>query len=967
MFQKPTFGSTSTSTFVVELVTRLSNAERGVRAREPLRLSRPADALQRDFRRFSELRDELAAAEPRVLALHDAAQLLRAGDAPPHADDICRRLGELRLRLQSLRKLSAVYALKLGAALARRPAPGTASAIAVAVAAAAAPQLMEEEEEQISTMTLPPLDESEPTSLTEQLKVAKVARLMDKKHEKLLSENQKKDLARLRDLKQVGNFKMPDAPEPQRGRGKGKGKGRGSEDSRMWRPCPLLPGVPTVPPPRIPQTWELQQQRSIGITAEQKDEDDVIEGTPTGPISPPRHVTDITEDEEMRSLFLKAVPSAGTPPQAKKRKILFSPSTGIIQAAASPQNIVPAEIELLGFTPSSTGTRTAPGSGRSNYSMDIDIDMERDFIEPGEGSEVDEDDLADMVGMIDISLKPRQIDDYPMDLDSIAENEVVEAIQELDNAADEVLRNVVGPEVDLLNFDWRGEPGNFESVREAFTVPSTGPTFDNADLIPLDVFFKIWDADIIAYIVRETNRYGAQLTRLTIPSKPNSRLSRWKDVTSDEILRFLAVLMLQSLVIDYVEREYWYAAIEELQIGNFKEIMTYNRFVVIKRCLHFIDNATLPVPSTKLDKIIPIIEHLNKKFKSLYVLEQNIAIDESLLLWKGRLSFAQKIATKRARVGIKTYELCESRTGYLWRMEVYTGKGHAHVVQDGEPEERGQESDEPESATAQIVLNLTRPLFDKGHTLIMDNFYNAPLLSRILKVQHKTDSMGTLRLNREFVPEALKKKTKKNMKEGEVAFSTTKDLSVVVWMDKNIVAMISSFHPIEVGGIEKYGYYRYKPQVVLDYNLSMGGIDHKDQMLSAYPIERSRNIIWYKKFFRRLLNVSMHNTFVMFNHNRTHALGHREFRLQLAKQLLQTSRSAAPSLSLAPAARPAPAACIRDMHLPAKNTKKQRCKLCYVAKVQRSTVWRCNTCNVNLCIEGCYTVYHFNLAQTPAV
>lgn len=184
-------------------------------------------------------------------------------------------------------------------------------------------------------------------SLTEQLKVAKVARLLDKKHENLLSADQKKELARLRDGKQVGNFKMPDAPEPQRGRGKGKGKGkgRGSEDSRMWRPCPLLPGVPTVPPPRVRQSWELQQQRPIDITAEQEGEDDDIESY---------FLPDITEDEEMRPPLLEdeeAVPSAGTPPQAKKRKIQFSPSMGIIQATALPQNIVPAEIELLGFTP----------------------------------------------------------------------------------------------------------------------------------------------------------------------------------------------------------------------------------------------------------------------------------------------------------------------------------------------------------------------------------------------------------------------------------------------------------------------------------------------------------------------------------------------------------------------------------------------------------------------------------------
>ncbi|XP_073948974.1 muscle-specific protein 300 kDa-like [Choristoneura fumiferana] len=133
-----------------------------VRAREPLRLDRAGADLQRDFRRFSELRDDLTRAEPRVHALHDAAQLLRSGDAPPNSDDICRRLGELRLRLQSLRKLSGVYALKLGAALARQPR-ATSALAAVAAAAAAAPMLMEEEEEQISlgTSDLPPLDEND--------------------------------------------------------------------------------------------------------------------------------------------------------------------------------------------------------------------------------------------------------------------------------------------------------------------------------------------------------------------------------------------------------------------------------------------------------------------------------------------------------------------------------------------------------------------------------------------------------------------------------------------------------------------------------------------------------------------------------------------------------------------------------------------------------------------------------------
>ncbi|CAG4949527.1 unnamed protein product [Colias eurytheme] len=137
---------------VVDLVNQLGEAERAVRSREPLRLSLPENELRSEFRRFSELRDELSRAEPRVLALRDAAQLLEGS-----ARDVCTRLGELRLRLQSLRKLTGVYALKLGAALASRPS--AAPAALAAAAATLAPQLMEGDEEQ--TYSLPPLTTDE--------------------------------------------------------------------------------------------------------------------------------------------------------------------------------------------------------------------------------------------------------------------------------------------------------------------------------------------------------------------------------------------------------------------------------------------------------------------------------------------------------------------------------------------------------------------------------------------------------------------------------------------------------------------------------------------------------------------------------------------------------------------------------------------------------------------------------------
>lgn len=126
MFQNQQFHN-----IVAELCTWLEKNEKKIRASEPVDLTAPRSIIESKYQNFLELRAELERCEPRVLSLQEAAnQLLKEEGAPEGSSLICKRLTELRLKLQSLIRLTGVYTLKLGAVLGRDP-----SQIGLAIAA----------------------------------------------------------------------------------------------------------------------------------------------------------------------------------------------------------------------------------------------------------------------------------------------------------------------------------------------------------------------------------------------------------------------------------------------------------------------------------------------------------------------------------------------------------------------------------------------------------------------------------------------------------------------------------------------------------------------------------------------------------------------------------------------------------------------------------------------------------------
>lgn len=281
--------------------------------------------------------------------------------------------------------------------------------------------------------------------------------------------------------------------------------------------------------------------------------------------------------------------------------------------------------------------------------------------------------------------------------------------------------------------------------------------------------------------------------------------------------------------------------------------------------------TNLDINQAKLYKIQPVVDHLNKLFPTLYTLGRNLALDEFFTMCKGWLSINQKIRTKAAKKGIKTYEVCESDTGFLWRVEVHTGsfqERHESPVSSPIPS---------------LVLRLLRGLENKGFTIWMDKYYNSPALSRMLK-SLGFDCVGTLLRNRQFIPLEIANLGQTSLAINEVIACTSTDVDVVAWRDKRLVCLTSTYHGNAIS--EEQG--KLLPTVVSDYNVCMGGVDRKDQLLAMYPIECKRTRCWYKKFFRRLLNVSVLNAYIIFNRSPVSPsrTTHQQFRLDLINELL---------------------------------------------------------------------------------
>jgi hypothetical protein len=125
-------------------------------------------------------------------------------------------------------------------------------------------------------------------------------------------------------------------------------------------------------------------------------------------------------------------------------------------------------------------------------------------------------------------------------------------------------------------------------------------------------------------------------------------------VTSDKIYVILGLIMLMGIVQKPTQKPY-FSRVAFVETPIFPQTMTHDRFELIMKFLHFVDNSTVNISTgTKnIIKIHPLLK-IRKTFHSAYLPAQ-LSVDESLTLWKGHIQFQIIHSAKGSEIQQKNF------------------------------------------------------------------------------------------------------------------------------------------------------------------------------------------------------------------------------------------------------------------------------------------------------------------------
>ena len=307
-----------------------------------------------------------------------------------------------------------------------------------------------------------------------------------------------------------------------------------------------------------------------------------------------------------------------------------------------------------------------------------------------------------------------------------------------------------GIDIELVTTEWQETGNNFTPQLHEFSGDA-GIKLDDTGFKEHDYVSQFLDKDVWNLVVGETNRKSDQFFATHKNLSKRSIFPSWYKTNSQEMKKFIGLIFLQGLVKKPCWRQFWLK--DSLTFTpSFATLMDRDWYELLMKFSHFSENTSEPLRNSpqlnRLFKTCPLVEHFSTMFSRAFTPYQDICIDESLLLYMGRIFFKQYIPLKQARFGIKLFCLTDKH-GYLHSFRMYSRKDNpvANLNAEVPPDCTGM------SFNSKTTLVLLKLFLNKGYHLYVDNWYSSVLLLEYLRTQNTTIT-STTKANR--VPKQLK-------------------------------------------------------------------------------------------------------------------------------------------------------------------------------------------------------------------
>lgn len=483
-----------------------------------------------------------------------------------------------------------------------------------------------------------------------------------------------------------------------------------------------------------------------------------------------------------------------------------------------------------------------------------------------------------------------------------------------------------------IAFDWTRKLENFVPKRsipqEKETVVLCNITKKSSEM---DAVFKLFPKSLWIWIAQSTNQ------RLKILEKTSKK--NIPKTTSGEIMIVLGCHLIMCYNRLPAYHMYW-SSRKSLGNDEIKNAISRDRCQLLLSKLYF-NNPEKPEDASKVYYIEEVLSCLKKTFLSARSDSTYQSIDETMTKFKGRTSMKQYVPLKPIKRGIKLWTRCDSKTGYVYDTNIYSGKENS--IQEGTLGER-------------VVKKLTESIRDADVVLCFDRFFTSIHLLDTLPYA----AVGTCMRTRKNVP-----KFEGKLQRGDSEMMVCKEgILCTRWQDTKDFLIVSNCHTGNIGTIERKAKDGSKnkitcPDSIMFYNAYMGGVDHADQMISQYDSDR-KSSKWWRKVFYKLFMTAIYNAFIIYKETRRSKMSFINFIITVAENMITIGKSQLGRKKIMKKGRPSNRTKFMDNvgdHLPIPGSSRKRCVRCATFKKEKRTKITCQMCGVGLC-NDCFAIYH---------